>query len=71
MKNFKGLHTYAVGGMNTFDFAPGNKATTNMITSNASNVPEAMLGFGDNIKKKANKNNKCKKNQFNCHKPNH
>jgi len=71
MKNFKGLHTYAVGGINTFDFASGNKATTNMITSNASRVPEAMLSIGGNETRKGKKNNKCKKNQFNCHRPNH
>jgi hypothetical protein len=55
MKNFKGLHTYAVGGINTEDFAPGNKALTNMINSNPSRVPEAMPNFGGDKKPKQSK----------------
>lgn len=55
MKNFRGLHTYAQGGINTEDFAPGNNATTNMITANASRVPEAMPNFGGDKKPKQNK----------------
>jgi hypothetical protein len=52
MKNFKGLHTYAVGGLNTLDFAPGNSASTNMIKANPSRVPEAMPNFGGDKKPK-------------------
>jgi hypothetical protein len=51
MKNFRGLHTYAQGGIKTEDFAPGNVAKTNMITANASRVPEAMPNFGGGDKK--------------------
>ena len=62
MKNFKGLHTYAVGGINTEDFAPGNKALTNMITLNPSRVPEAMqILDGDKKRKKFKQSNKAKK----------
>ena len=49
MKNFKGLHTYAVGGINTFDFALGNAAKTNMITANASRVPKAMSNKSESL----------------------
>jgi hypothetical protein len=52
MKNFKGLHTYAVGGLNTLDFAPGNASSTNMINANPSRVPEAMPNFGGGDKKR-------------------
>jgi hypothetical protein len=55
MKNFKGLHTYAVGGINTEDFAPGNKALTNMITLNPSRVPEAMQILDGDKKPKQSK----------------
>jgi hypothetical protein len=61
MKNFKGLHTYAVGGINTEDFAPGNKALTNMITANPSRVPEAISSFGDKKPKKFKQSKKAKK----------
>lgn len=63
MKNFKGLHTYAVGGINTMDFAPGNVATTNMITANASRVPEAMSFDGKKKNKQSKKAKKCTPNQ--------
>ena len=75
MKNFKGLHTYAVGGINTFDFAPGNAAKTNMITANASRVPEAMPNFGKDKKPKqskaARKNTPNRNFRDKCYNPNH
>lgn len=73
MKNFKGLHKYAQGGINTESFAPGNAAKTNMVNANPSRVPEAIASFGDGGKgsKKARHYNKKHMAKLNCHKPNH
>jgi len=76
MKNFKGLHKYAQGGVNTETFAPGNASKTNMVTANPSRVPEAMAGLGDGGgknkgSKKARSYNKKHMAKINCYKPNH
>ena len=73
MKNFKGLHKYAQGGINTESFAPGNAAKINMVNANPSRVPEAMSGLGDGGKgsKKAKRYNKKHMPKLTCHNPNH
>ena len=57
MKNFKGLHKYAVGGLNTEDFAPSNFAANSMIGSanKSMSAESCAAGPGDRANRKRRK----------------